>query len=51
MIVGIRVEAENIQNGMVGMQFFLFYHGLCKCKDKAKVPGLILSNLDSTSLL
>jgi hypothetical protein len=28
MIVGIRVESENIQTGAKKLQFLLFYHGI-----------------------
>jgi acyl-CoA hydrolase len=48
MIVGIRVEAENIQNGVVKHCNSSYFTMVAKCKDgtKAKVPGLILSNLE-----
>jgi acyl-CoA hydrolase len=48
MIVGIRVEAENIQTGAVKHCNSSYFTMVAKNKDgtKSKVPGLILSNLE-----
>jgi nucleoside-diphosphate-sugar epimerase len=48
MIVGIRVEAENIQTGAVKHCNSSYFTMVAKDKEgkSVKVPGLILSNLD-----
>ncbi|MBC5839459.1 acyl-CoA thioesterase [Flavobacterium muglaense] len=48
MIVGIRVEAENIQTGHIKHCNSSYFTMVSKDKDgtNARVPGLILSNLD-----
>lgn len=47
MIIGIRVEAENIQSGVIKHCNSSYFTMVSKDKDgnKAKVPGLILTNL------
>jgi hypothetical protein len=46
MIVGIRVESENIQTGAKKtLQFLLFYHGIEDNNGKIKSSGLILLKL------
>lgn len=51
MIVGIRVEAENIQNGVVKHCNSSYFTMVSKDKDgkNAAVPGLILTNLKEVS--
>ena len=48
MIIGIRVEAENIRTGRVNHCLSSYFTMVAKDKDgnKALVPGLILSNVD-----
>lgn len=48
MIIGIRVESENIQTGSVKHCNSSYFTMVSKDKDgtKAKVPGLVLSNLE-----
>ena len=48
MIVGIRVEAENIQTGVIKHCNSSYFTMVAKDKDgkSVQVPGLILSNLD-----
>ncbi len=48
MIVGIRVEAENIQTGVVKHCNSSYFTMVAKDKEgkSVKVPGLILSSLD-----
>nr|WP_315165402.1 acyl-CoA thioesterase [uncultured Flavobacterium sp.] len=48
MIIGIRVEAENIQNGVVKHCNSSYFTMVAKDKDgkSIPVPGLIISNLD-----
>ena len=48
MIVGIRVEAENIQTGVIKHCNSSYFTMVAKDKEgaKANVPGLILSNLE-----
>jgi acyl-CoA hydrolase len=48
MIIGIRVESENIQTGKINHCNSSYFTMVSKDKDgkKARVPGLILSDLE-----
>jgi hypothetical protein len=53
MIIGIRVESENIQTGSISLQLFLFHDGL-KRQGRNKMQeaiGLILSDFRRTASL